>query len=312
MPFKSAADITVRGFSFPPEETPQSSWLCGLRVGTLERVVRVHGQRVWHPNWVEEEAGFLRPRVERRFLGWELQQAKPARAVSLSWRLAFGGTLQTPSKEALPREAPPIVFEKNPLGLGWFDPENAARDTDIHAPSLETGEAPVGPPDKLYEPCGFMPVPPAWKQRLQFAGTYDDAWLNSRHPLPPPDFDYRFYQCAPPGLIYDGYLNGGEEVQLACLHPFVRNIHSRVPQPRLTALVRYTDGRMRSRPLNCDGLHFDMIRKPATVHLTWRDWLPAEGIRVIDLDADNRAGVEHDALQAELAKSRPLDGFSPS
>jgi hypothetical protein len=48
-----------------------------------------------------------------------------------------------------------------------------------------------------------------------YAGTYDDEWQQSRAPYLPRDFDARFFQLAPPGLVMEGkYLQGGEYVDV--------------------------------------------------------------------------------------------------
>src|SRR4029079_3507430 len=44
---------------------------------------------------------------------------------------------------------------------------------------------------------GWAAIPAHWSQRARFAGTYDDAWRESRWPLPPEDFDPRFFNVAP-------------------------------------------------------------------------------------------------------------------
>ena len=44
------------------------------------------------------------------------------------------------------------------------------------------------------------------------AGTYDEAWQNTRAPRLPTDFDPRFHNAAPPELIAAGGLRGDEDV----------------------------------------------------------------------------------------------------
>lgn len=54
--------------------------------------------------------------------------------------------------------------------------------------------------------------------RRGFAGTYDGAWMTSRMPLLPADFDPRYHQVAPPDQIVAGHLAGDEELSLRNLH----------------------------------------------------------------------------------------------
>ena len=64
----------------------------------------------------------------------------------------------------------------------------------------------------------FGPVGRAWKQRIQYAGTYDDHWLNNVCPFLPADFRDEYYQAAPADQWID-YPQGGEEVELHNLTP---------------------------------------------------------------------------------------------
>lgn len=54
--------------------------------------------------------------------------------------------------------------------------------------------------------------------RSGFAGTYDLAWMRSRMPLLPTDFDPRHHQSAPPDQIVPEHLAGDEELSLRNLH----------------------------------------------------------------------------------------------
>ena len=49
--------------------------------------------------------------------------------------------------------------------------------------------------------AAFGPVGRHWEPRVRYAGTYDDRWTEDRMPLLPKDFDDRFHNAAPPGLV---------------------------------------------------------------------------------------------------------------
>ena len=68
-------------------------------------------------------------------------------------------------------------------------------------------------------PACFGYVAPGWEPRLSFAGTYDEAWQSQRAPFLPFDFDSRFFNAASADLVWDGYLTGGEPVELVNLSP---------------------------------------------------------------------------------------------
>jgi hypothetical protein len=54
--------------------------------------------------------------------------------------------------------------------------------------------------------------------RRGYAGTFDDAWLRSRMPLMPADFDLRHHNVAHPALQFDEPLAAGEFVAILGMH----------------------------------------------------------------------------------------------
>lgn len=58
-----------------------------------------------------------------------------------------------------------------------------------------------------------------WQPRVQFAGTYDEKWMQERQPLLPEDFDDRFFQAAPEDQQAPAFLRGGESVVLFQMTP---------------------------------------------------------------------------------------------
>jgi hypothetical protein len=65
----------------------------------------------------------------------------------------------------------------------------------------------------------FLFASAADEQRRRYAGTYDAHWQKKHCPLPPKDFDLRFFNAAAPELVATGYLRGGERVRLVNLSP---------------------------------------------------------------------------------------------
>ena len=52
--------------------------------------------------------------------------------------------------------------------------------------------------DGQVPPMAFGPIGRAWQPRPNYAGTYDQKWLDERFPFLPDDFDERYYQRRPP------------------------------------------------------------------------------------------------------------------
>lgn len=79
----------------------------------------------------------------------------------------------------------------------------------------------VGPlkkADRVFKVWPFGPVGRNQKPRSRYAGTYDQAWVKSRMPLLPTDFDSKYNLAAPADQVMSGYLKGDEHVKLSGLY----------------------------------------------------------------------------------------------
>lgn len=93
---------------------------------------------------------------------------------------------------------------------------------------------------------------------------------DERRPLPPEDFDYRFYQSAHP-VMTQPHLQGDEEIDLFLLTEGVERIRFRRPDNALYARFAFTDGREVFARLNFDWLHMDLRGDvPWRVEMSWR------------------------------------------
>lgn len=159
----------------------------GIRVGTLQKIVRVFGDRWWH----------------KTRDGWRLTGPEPFESMPLVYENAYGG--------ADPTGQGPAFYEQNPVGKGFLPDANAPVDV-LPAPNIELPDRPVTSVADRPPPAGFGFVARHWQPRRSLTGTYDDAWANERNPLLPADFDERSYSAASAGLTADGFLTGGENV----------------------------------------------------------------------------------------------------
>ena len=131
----------------------------------------------------------------------------PFDRVELAWENAFGGDDATPADPARHD-----ALAENPVGTGFRARGSRLPADGAWLPPIERLDDRLGGPGGRPRPAGFGPVAPGWEPRRSYAGTYDEAWRRTRAPLPPDDFDGRFYQSAPPELVATPYLTGGEEV----------------------------------------------------------------------------------------------------
>jgi len=251
VPHKFAADITLNAIAHAPHGQPATTWSVGVRVGNLSHSLRVTGPRRW---------------VYSLLTGWQLSRPEPTLSVPLHYEYAFGGRYQKTDKE--PEE---IVFEQNPVGRGFAHPRYSDRQHSIAAPQIELPHEPIKEFGKTYEPAGFGPIAKHWLPRRTLCGTADQHWKETRWPLRPLDFDFRYYNSAPASLIYPGYLQGDEPVQLTGLHPD-GDICFDLPGIALTLFALDRNRQITLGSMRLDTLHIDTVVNQ--VYSTWRLCFP--------------------------------------
>ncbi len=189
---KPRTDVVVAAKAMARDRAPVRSLDVLVRVGPVEKLLRVHGTRVWY----------------RTMNGLGLTPPEPFEDVELRWDLAWGGCDFEEGRK-------PLEEARNPVGRGVV----RVPSTLVHqpGPQIEDPRAPITAHASVHEPAGIAPIGRHWEPRRRYVGTMDELWRKERLPLLPADFDDRHNQCAPPYLIAPGRLRGGELVQLGGL-----------------------------------------------------------------------------------------------
>jgi len=260
-PFKPGTDITFVGSSFAPDGIQSSSWTCGLKVGAVQKRLRVHGPRFWRARTRKSWRGLFDRDQENVLESWELTEGEPVSHVPLDWRLAFGGRIDGQ------------VYEKNPIGTGLVDEALFPERSEWPAPQIEEENQPILSISDRPMPAGFGPMSPFWEGRLAHAGTYDEVWLRDRHPLLPTDFQFAFWQAAHPDLVAYPWLTGNEAYELDNLLPGRQILRGYLPSIQLELEIDQGNGPTRGQMV-LDGVHFDMRPGVGRVFLTWRIGFP--------------------------------------
>jgi hypothetical protein len=191
---KKGTDVLVLGNAWVPSDQREATEIeVGLRVASINKVLRVTGEQVWQPG----AADVLSPSPPKRF-----------RSIPIGYDRAFGGK-PTPN---LPQPFH-IHSQRNPIGVGLV-PAAGERLPNIH----HVAGHPLRPSTSL-PVAGFGPIACHWTPRRELAGTYDDQWAKQRKPLVPLDFDDAYFQSAPADQVVNGFLRGGESVELTHLTP---------------------------------------------------------------------------------------------
>lgn len=196
-PRKHRCDVLLLGSAYAPGGRPTSYVPVGLRIGNWQKTFAVVGKRHW-------EGGLA---------GARATAPEPFTVQPFSYDVAFGG-LDTHHEDASKH----VAFMRNPIGCGFHKHLKREWVDGSPLPNTEELNQPVEKPDNDYAPMAFGPIGRGWEQRIRYAGTYDQDWIDNTFPFSPPDFNEAYYQAAPVDQQI-AYPNGGEEVVLVNLTP---------------------------------------------------------------------------------------------
>lgn len=185
-PPKPRVDVLLQGTL--TAAAPFSELDVGMRVGSrLQKVAKVFGARFWLPGMVHDMVP---------------SKPHPTQALPFAWELSFGGSDPQDTR---------ATELRNPAGTGVTKRSNDLQGKQ--APSFEDPQNLIKSSNDRPAPRGFGPVAAHWQPRCKLAGTYNEAWRNSRAPLLPKDFHPGYWNVAPSDQQLPDY-QPGEEVRL--------------------------------------------------------------------------------------------------
>jgi hypothetical protein len=265
VPFKPRTDIVLEASAYAPGGKPAEIVPAAVKVGPVEKRIVVFGERFWN------HAGIL----SRTYT---MTAVKPFTRKPIRYSDAFGGM----------DEATGEYCPQNLAGKGLYS-KKSRRLAGRPLPCIENPKHLIRRITDRPLPVGFGFYHRAWHPRAAYAGTYDDTWRKQRCPLPPEDFDARFYNGAHPDLQADGYLKGDETVQLLNLTPEGRTAFG-LPGLRPFVLVAPRAGKngnvkKESCAMNLDTVFIEADRRRCC--LVWRAGLvsdPAAPVETLEID----------------------------
>lgn len=189
-------DVTFNASAHAPRGRKADHVGVGVRVGHLQRLLRVFGERVWYKGVTG---------------GLTSTAPIPFEQMPITWERAYGGTVGDPASRAFAAET------RNPVGRGFAT--SASDLVERPLPNVEDVLHPIRSWRDRPAPAGLSAIAPDWSPRRERGGTYDAEWRRTRLPLWPSDYDPRFHLSAPPELVSDRPLRGGELVSTTGLVP---------------------------------------------------------------------------------------------
>jgi len=247
-PLKAACDILLLGGAH--SRKPVTELQVGIKVGSMGKTFMVHGDRAW-------EAGAA---------GIYAGKAQPFEYMPITYDRAFGG-VDNFSADEKHHDA----YMPNPAGKGYHKHLSSNLVDGTPMPNTEAANQPVTEPDKDYQPMALGPMGRNWEPRYQYAGTYDDEWLDNQFPFLPKDFDNRYFQSAPIDQQIP-FPKGGEEVILINLYPGEKRIQFNLPTIDMPVVFFRKKGKKHQTQAVIDTILFEPNKGVFT--MTWRASLP--------------------------------------
>jgi uncharacterized protein YjbI with pentapeptide repeats len=240
--FKPKADLLLSGHCHAPNGSPVPACQIKFQVGAHEKTLNIFGDRQW-----------------KRSLGIRtITDPEPFTKMELKYENSFGGQ----------------GYKKNPVGKGVTKQEAGDGKKAILLPNIEDPENIISSPRYQPEPAGFGPLCKTWEHRLKRMGTYKGKYLKKRWPWFAEDFDYGYFNAAPPDMQVEGYLRGDEELYFKNLHSEYSRFKSRLPGIRIRCFVNKLadtvsgDTEFKEIKMNLDTLWADMDNEKLV--LVWR------------------------------------------
>lgn len=247
-PFKPRCDVLLNhATAHTPDGRLLPSWPIRVQLGDWQKMLTVTGPRY----------------LERTLTGgWILTQPQPCSQVDIRYEHAWGGTCRIPVTAASDDTAEQHwSYPANTVGCGFAPKEwlKLSQVADVDAPQIEPFQQPFNErhaAKQQYPVAGLGAISRWWTPRLQYAGTYDEHWKQSRWPRLPEDFEFDYWNCAPEDQQIP-YPTGGEEVVLHGLHP-EGELRFQLPGHPATLLLHLNSGVPLFKPMVIDTVIFNL------------------------------------------------------
>ena len=235
---KKSTDIVMVGNAFSPNGQKVQQLDVSLKVGSLQKTVRVFGDRQWIKGLISKPV--------------------PFQSMPMVYERAYGG--QHKHKDVIYNEP------RNPIGLGFVGKRSIAELDGLPLPNLEDPNQLISSFNVKPTPACFAPSAPFWQPRVDFSGTYDEQWQTTRAPYLPLDFDKRFFNIAHQDLIAPTYLTGGEQVEITHMHSH-GNLAFNLPHVAFNAEVQMAKEHYRPK-FNLETL--TLMPNDLSISMLWR------------------------------------------
>jgi hypothetical protein len=253
---KLRCDVIFNARAYAPEGEAVKELEAGFSIGSVQKTLRVVGNRVWKNG--------------------QPGTPQPFSDMPLHYGLAFGGEREIDAQQKINE-----CYQQNPVGRGFSSDEQALEGKLL--PNLEAIGQRINRTNLAWQATALSATARSWLPRRQFGGTYDANWKRNIFPFLPEDFDERFNQCAPEDQQID-FPQGGEEVVLTNLMRGRPEVRFQLPRlNKLPIKVLMSNYTVEEPQVVVDTLYFEPDK--ACVTAVWRASVPIarrmQGVKTI-------------------------------
>lgn len=271
--FKPKVDVTVVGSAYAPGGGAPAAQV-EMRLSSIHRKIAVFGDRTW----------------KRALVRTAMTDPLRFTRMPLVFERAFGGP----------------KHPTNPCGAGHKDAGDAL-------PNLEDPGRLIASPNDTPAPMCFAPIPIGWPERAAKMGTYGGRWLKTRWPYFPDDFDWHYFQNAPPSQQLES-VHGDERFSFVGMHPEHPRLEGTLPAMRVRAFADRTPeagGAFEEITLKLDTIAFDI--DAMKLSLVWRGMIPVSEEEAPEINAIfvMHEGLAEAPLALEAARARYVAAALP-
>ncbi|MBU1701606.1 MAG: pentapeptide repeat-containing protein [Candidatus Eisenbacteria bacterium] len=262
--FKPRADLLLAGKCHTSGKRPQTVCRVTFQVGDRSHSLNVIGNRHWRGSF-----GAL----------GGMSDPEPFTEMELRYESSFGGE----------------GFKANPTGKGNSKRKLENGKNVKELPNIEDPRNLISSPSHHPDPAGFGALGRMWELRASKLGTYKGNWLKERWPWFPKDFDWSYFNAAPPELQLEGYLRGDEKLYFENLHPEFPQYRSQLPGLKIRTFLNLKSQTVGGGdafseiPMNLDTLWVDMEAEKLV--LVWRG--------VAEIQSDDYEEIRHIIIATE-------------
>lgn len=268
---KANGELLVSGSCCAPTGKKINAGKVSVSLGEIAKELHVFGDRHW---------------IKGMGVGWGVSEPEYFEEMPISYLNAFGGK----------------DYKPNPVGKG-IDEVPGDTGPVVPLPNVEYPKQIIGSPNDKPDPASLNSTDMMCEQRISYAGTYDQKYIETRMPGFPDDLDYHYFNDAARDQWNTTFFNGDESYEIRNMNPDHALLQGRLPGVRGRAFVNHLqDGKVEFKEINTKldtvwflpGARLGVVVHRGLIEVAEDDASDVQAVMVANENqSDNKRSVEH-------------------